>query len=71
MIGVENIGTILWSLINLALFIFIAILLYKVLSRILNSKSEQEIINKLDQLIELNQQILEKYDQTRNDKSNS
>lgn len=67
----ENIGTILWSLINLALFIFIAILLYKVLSRILNSKSEQEIINKLDQLIELNQQILEKYDQTRNDKSNS
>lgn len=71
MIGVENIGTVLWSFINLALLIFIAVLLYKVLNKALNTKSEEEIISKLDQLIELNQEILEKYDQTRNDKSNS
>lgn len=67
----ENIGTVLWSFINLALLIFIAVLLYKVLNKALNTKSEEEIISKLDQLIELNQEILEKYDQTRNDKSNS
>lgn len=58
----EGIGAFLWSLFNLVLLVFIAFLLYKVLSKALNTKAEQEIISKLDQLIQLNQQILEKHD---------
>lgn len=69
-ITMDNISVVLWSFFNLVILVFIAFLLYKVLNKALNTKSEQEIISKLDQLIQLNQEILKNHNQTNNDKSN-
>lgn len=66
----DNISVVLWSFFNLVILVFIAFLLYKVLNKALNTKSEQKIISKLDQLIQLNQEILKNHNQTNNDKSN-
>lgn len=69
-ITMDNISVVLWSFFNLVILVFIAFLLYKVLNKALNTKSEQKIISKLDQLIQLNQEILKNHNQTNNDKSN-